>query len=56
MQFTKDRGKDGLEPQLCSSCAVRQTVVAFVKEEGLNLLYSVRAGRSVKAEEEGAKV
>lgn len=31
-------------------------MLAVMKEEGLKLLYSVGAGRSLKAEEEGAKV
>lgn len=56
MRFTEDWENDGLEPQLCSSRAARQIVLAVVEEEGLNLLDSVRAGRSLKAEEEGTKV
>lgn len=45
----------GLELQPHSSCAKRSIVLAGVKEEGLNFLDGTGAGRSLKAEEEGAK-
>lgn len=45
---------DGLELQPHGSCAER-IVLAGVKEEGLNFLDGTGAGRSLKAEEEGAK-
>lgn len=45
----------GLELQPHGSCAERSIVLAGVREEGLNFLDGTGAGRSLKAEEKGAK-
>ena len=54
--FSSVRETSGLDLQPRGNRAEKRIVLAVVKEEGLKFLGSARAGRSLKAEENGAKV